>query len=82
MLHALSRLSHPLAAFLVLRSIPALIREQHSDGLWSDGARRRPSDSPAATHGANSPDEVATLRILTALDRFGFLNLLLPRPRR
>ena len=37
MLHTLVGQSHPLIAFLVARSIPALIRDQGPDGLWPEG---------------------------------------------
>ena len=33
----LARLSHPLAAFLVARTIPQLIRGQETSGLWPEG---------------------------------------------
>ena len=58
-LENLARLSHPLAAFLVARTIPQLIRDQEASGFWPEGA----ADS---------------LRILEALDHFGFLASLIP----
>ena len=48
-----------LAAFLVARTVPQLMREQRQDGLWPEG-------------------EAASLEILLALRRFGFLKQLLP----
>ncbi|MFC1734570.1 hypothetical protein ACFL1X_00530 [Candidatus Hydrogenedentota bacterium] len=59
----LGRFDHPLSAFLVLRSVPLLIREQCSDGLWD----------------RMGPDRhVAGFMILRALKTFGFLETLLP----
>ena len=37
MLHNLVRLTHPLAALLVARTVPQLIRDQQDDGLWPEG---------------------------------------------
>lgn len=36
-LENLARLSHPLAAFLVARTVPQLIRDQETSGLWPEG---------------------------------------------
>lgn len=36
-MHHLARFSHPLAAFLVARTVPQLIRDQAEDGLWAEG---------------------------------------------
>jgi len=54
----------PLSAFLVLRSVPHLIRCQEEDGLWPA--------SPGRTR------EDASLVILRALKSHGFLDALLP----
>jgi len=37
MLHNLARLSHPVAALSVAKTIPQLIRDQQGDGLWPEG---------------------------------------------
>ena len=58
-LENLARLSHPLAAFLVARTVPQLIRDQETSGLWPEG-------------------DAESLRILKALDHFGFLASLIP----
>lgn len=75
----LRRLSHPLSAFLVLRTIPLLIREQQPDGFWAErgtGPSSHEGMSQQIHNGA--PRELVTLRILRALKRFGFLKALLP----
>ena len=54
-----------LAAFLVLRSIPALIKSQRDDGFWDAG------------HGGQSRETVTVL-ILRTLKQFGLLERLLP----
>jgi len=78
-LHNLARLSHPLAAFLVARSIPALIHEQQPNGMRCDGNPPEDRDgSEKRSVAGNTPEEIASFRILTALKRFGFLNMLLP----
>jgi hypothetical protein len=65
----LTGMTHPFAAFLVLRSIPALIRKQGKDGLWSEKPIRRcPPPSK----------EESSFMILLALKKFGFLDSLLP----
>ena len=70
----LARLSHPLAAFLVLRSIPGLIRDQHPDGLWNDyGPLMGPVNNKTQIR-EETADEVVTLRILMTLKHFGFLE--------
>jgi hypothetical protein len=76
-LNGLRRLSHPLSAFLVLRSVPSLIAEQRPDGLWSDG---KESETEGAMSGprADASREVSGLTILRALKRFGFLEATLP----
>ncbi len=73
MLGFLSRSTHPLAAFLVLRSVPHLIRAQHPDGLWQE--------EPLAHSDQAFPPptaEESTFMILSALQRFDFLEPLLP----
>ena len=58
----------PLSAFFVLRSVPHLIRCQEKDGLWP------------ASHGKTR--EEASLAILRALKRHGFLDASLPTSRK
>jgi hypothetical protein len=73
MLGFLSRLTHPLAAFLVLRSVPWLIREQGADGLWQEKA--------IAHDGKGCPPpakEESSFLILRALKQFEFLDALRP----
>jgi len=73
MLGFLARSTHPLAAFLVLRSVPHLIRAQRPDGLWQEAAlphSDRAFPPPTA--------EESTFMLLSALQRFGFLEPLLP----
>jgi hypothetical protein len=76
-LNILERLSHPLSAFLVLRSIPSLIAEQRPDGLWPDG-KESPTEDAMSGPRADASRELAGLRILRALKRFGFLEATLP----
>ena len=65
----LTNMTHAFAAFLVLRSIPVLIRRQGQDGLWQEKTRGRcPPPSK----------EESSFIILRALKRFGFLNALFP----
>jgi len=91
MLDQLRRLSHPLAAFLTLRTIPLLRRTQAEDGLWDDAdllpgrprggePHKRPQGLTPRTQGL-APRELATFRILRALKEFGFLDRLLPGNR-
>ncbi len=77
--NCLSLLTCPLAGFVVLRSVPLLIRTQDPQGFWSEGpdmahqgwARSRPRlPCPSA--------ETTTLAICRALRRFGFLDKLRP----
>jgi hypothetical protein len=73
MLGFLSRLTHPLAAFLVLRSVPWLICEQGGDGLWQE--------KPIDPDGGGCPPptkEESSFLILRALKQFGFLDALQP----
>jgi hypothetical protein len=80
MLHNLARLSHPLAAFLVARTIPQLIRDQEEDGLWP--GKRDHGDKTAIPESGiyeNNPREVTGFRVLMVLKRFGFLKLLIPK---
>ena len=67
-LNSLHRLSHPLAAFLVVRTIPFLIREQQPDGLWTGGEGGQTSIGR----------ELASFRIIRALKHFDLLEALLP----
>jgi hypothetical protein len=63
MLHFLSLIDHPLARFVVYRSLPQLIRTQKPNGLWfSDGDK----------------DSVDDILLLTALRKMGILDRLLP----
>jgi hypothetical protein len=73
MLGFLARSTHPLAAFLVLRSVPLLIHSQGPDGLWHEAP-------PAYLDEITPPPTPAesTCLILSALDRFGFLDALVP----
>jgi len=65
----LDRLAHPLSAFLVLRSVPLLIREQRSDGFWHENLKGNcPPPKP----------EESTFIILSTLKRFNYLDALLP----
>jgi hypothetical protein len=73
MLGFLSRLTHPLAAFLVLRSVPWLIRAQGADGMWEERA--------VETDGKGCPPPTkaeSSFLILCALKQFGFLGALRP----
>ena len=70
-LNSLHRLSHPMAAFLVLRTIPFLIREQQTDGLWPDEKGEEDQVSTSI---------LASFRILRTLKHFDFLETLLPIP--
>jgi hypothetical protein len=73
MLGFLSRLTHPLAAFLVLRSVPWLIREQGADGLWEEKAIDPDGKGCPPPAKAES-----SLLILRALKQFRFLDALRP----
>jgi hypothetical protein len=72
MFHHLERCGHLLAAFLVLRSVPLLIRKQRDDGLWTDGD---------LGCGSAMPPEVASFWIVRALHGAGFLRVLVPDVR-
>ena len=74
MFETLGRLKHPLAAFLVLRSIPLLIREQDAVGLWHEAPPRKGWSEMPAPCKAQS-----TLSIVRGLQAFGFLDTLLPQ---
>lgn len=65
----LERTVHPLSAFLVLRSIPMLIREQREDGFWSE--------KPTSSCPPPSKEE-STFIILKTLKRFNCLEPLRP----
>jgi len=69
----LERFAHPLSAFLILRSVPLLIRTQRPDGFWQE--------EPIANQAEQFPPptrEESTFMILKALQKFGFLNALRP----
>jgi hypothetical protein len=73
-LSLLSRSRCPLSAYLVLRTVPMLVRQQREDGFWQEepilpGARK---PIPVPTK------EESTFMILTALKTFGFLDILRP----
>jgi hypothetical protein len=61
----LERTYLPLSAFLLLRSVPMLIREQGKDGLWEE---RPANDCPPPKR------EESSYLILKALRRFRFLD--------
>jgi hypothetical protein len=63
MFHFLSMLNHPLATYLVYRSLPRLVRTQKENGLWFSNG-----DSGAA-------DDIL---VLSALKRMGLLETLSP----
>jgi hypothetical protein len=76
----LERFSCPLAAFLVLRSIPLLIRTQGKDGFWHEAGEvvrqgwavgRGPLPRPTK--------EQTTFAVLKALKKFHLLSELLPK---
>ena len=74
MLGFLGRSTHPLAAFLALRSVPLLIRRQGEDGFWQEEPIDRKGQRwPVPTR------EESTFMILRALRALGFLDTLLPR---
>jgi hypothetical protein len=73
MLGFLARFTHPLAAFLVLRSVPLLIRTQRPDGLWHEARLAYLDESTPPPSPAES-----TFLILSALKQFGFLDVLVP----
>lgn len=62
MLHFLSLINHPLARYVVYRSLPTLIRTQKSNGLWF------------STEDKDSPDDIL---IIMALRKIGILDSLL-----
>lgn len=68
----LERFAHSLSAFLILRSIPFLIREQRTDGFWQEKPRIRGAEKIPLPK-----KEVSTFMILKALKRFGFLDALI-----
>jgi hypothetical protein len=70
----MSRSTHPLCAFLVLRSVPLLIREQRPDGFW----REAPAIHSARVELPHRSKEESTFLILQALHQFGFLSSLRP----
>ena len=76
MFSLLERLNTPLAAYVALRSVPQLIRNQRPDGLWQEEIPAGPRVHP----GVKPPTkEASTLMILKALKTFGFLNSLRPK---
>ncbi len=80
MLAQLERFDTSVAALAVLRSVPLLIRQQGSDGLWDESAfPQLPHPGAELRPGLSVLDkETTTLVILRALAKFGFLDSLLP----
>jgi hypothetical protein len=77
MLSVLERFDCPLSAFVVLRTVPRLVRLQRPDGFWHD-VRPRPSDEPIPdTSSPPSAKEAGTYMILRSLKTFDFLESLL-----
>jgi hypothetical protein len=70
----LERFVHPLSAFLILRSIPLLIRKQMPDGFWQEEL----TTNQAGQKFPPPTKEESTFMILKALKKFNFLNALLP----
>jgi hypothetical protein len=74
----LARTRCRLSAFLVLRTVPLLVRQQRPDGFWKEepipyiAGGRRARLIPVLTK------EETTFMILTALKGFGFLDALRP----
>lgn len=68
----LSRARCPLSAFLVLRTVPMLIRQQREDGFWQERPLPRGiiPNKPIPT----PSKEESTFMILMALETFGFLD--------
>jgi hypothetical protein len=74
MLSFLGRLSHPLAVYLALRSVPLLIRTQDVDGMWQE--------QPLHYEGKAFPvpsREESSFMILRALKSLGLLEGLMPK---
>lgn len=65
----LTNMAHAFAVFLVLRSVPVLIRRQQKDGLWQE--------KPIGRCPPPSKEE-SSFMILRALKMFGFLDALIP----
>jgi len=70
----LERFVNPLSAFLILRSIPLLIREQRPDGFWQE----KPMINEGNKNFPLPTKEESTFMILKALKRFNFLDALCP----
>ena len=68
----MERFRHPLCGFLMLRSVPLLIRTQRADGFWEEGPL---SDEPDPGFPPPMKQE-STFMILRALKTFGFLEAL------
>jgi len=70
----LARSRCPLSAYLVLRTVPLLVRKQGPDGFWQEeelpSDPKRPLEVPTK--------EESTFMILTALKTFGLLDALRP----
>jgi len=68
----MERFRHPLCGFLMLRSVPLLIRTQRADGFWEEGPLSAEPDP-----GFPPPmKQESTFMILRALKTFGFLEAL------
>ena len=76
MFSLLERLNTPLAAYVALRSVPQLIRNQSPDGLWQEDVPSGPRVHPGVKPPAR---EASTFMILKALKTLGFLDSLRPR---
>lgn len=76
----LSRLKHPLAPYLVLRTVPLLVRQQRPDGFWQEEEipRLKYDNDPKKPVTSIPTKEESTFMILSALKAFGFLDTLLP----
>ncbi len=70
----LERFRHPLSAFLILRSVPLLIREQRAGGFWQEKLKARYISRTFPP----PKKEDSTFMILKALNRFNFLDALRP----
>jgi len=70
----LSRFRCPLSAFLALRTVPWLVRQQRPDGFWQEEPLVSEPKKPLAV----PAKEESTFMILKALRMFGFLDALRP----
>jgi len=94
LLSFLERQRGTIAVYAALRTVPALIRTQHRDGLWQEEAAvlsdpayeqllaGRVHDAMRREVAAPLAPEESTFLILRALKTFGFLDALLPSSRK